>query len=93
VKRAAEAGLGYAFVSRFAVADELAEGRLESFRIAGREPLRRHFLVVRLAGREPTPAEERFLTTLWRCCSKTAAYAAACAAPCASFVRARRAAG
>ena len=81
VKRAAEAGLGFAFLSRFAVADEVAIGRLESFRLAGREPLRRQFHVVRLAGREPTPAEERFLSTLWRCCGKTAAYAASCILP------------
>lgn len=93
VKRAAEAGLGFAFLSRFAVADELAQGRLESFRIAGREPLRRHFLVVRLAGRELTPAEERFLATLWRCCSKSAAYAASCAVPPPSFLRAQPTAG
>ncbi|HSI97297.1 MAG TPA: LysR family transcriptional regulator [Gaiellaceae bacterium] len=84
VKRSAEAGLGYAFLSRYAVAAELAEGRLESFRIAGRAPLRRHFLVVRLAGRDPTPAETRFLQTLTQCCSTSAAYAAACVAPLAS---------
>jgi molybdate transport repressor ModE-like protein len=89
VKRAAEAGLGFAFLSRFAVADELAQGRLESFRVAGREPIRRRFLVVRLAGRELTPAEERFLSTLWSCCGRNAAYAAACAVPPPSLQRAR----
>jgi DNA-binding transcriptional LysR family regulator len=81
VKRAAEAGLGFAFLSRLAVAQEIESGRLESFRIAGREPLRRQFHVVRLAGREPTPAEERFLSTLWRCCSRNASYAASCVLP------------
>jgi LysR family transcriptional regulator, low CO2-responsive transcriptional regulator len=80
-KRAALAGLGYAFLSRFAVAEELDQGRLASFRIAGREPVRRHFLVVRLAGRELTPAETRFLETLWACCSRTAAFAASCVMP------------
>jgi molybdate transport repressor ModE-like protein len=89
VKRAAEAGLGFAFLSRFAVADELAQGRLESFRVAGREPIRRRFLVVRLAGRELTPAEERFLSTLWSCCGRNVAYAAACAVPPPSLQRAR----
>jgi molybdate transport repressor ModE-like protein len=89
VKRAAEAGLGFAFLSRFAVADELAQGRLETFRIVGREVLRRQFLVVRLAGRDLTPAEERFLSTLWRCCSRSAAYAASCVVPPASLSRAR----
>jgi molybdate transport repressor ModE-like protein len=89
VKRAAEAGLGFAFLSRFAVGEELAQGRLESFRIAGREPLRRQFLVVRLAGRDLTPAEERFLSTLWRCCSNSSAYAASCFVPPVSLPRAR----
>jgi molybdate transport repressor ModE-like protein len=85
VKRAAEAGLGFAFLSRFAVGEELEQGRLESFRIAGREPLRRRFVVVRLAGRELTPAEARFLTTLWRCCSSSASYAESCFVPPGSF--------
>jgi molybdate transport repressor ModE-like protein len=67
VKRCALEGLGYAFLSRYAVVDELDQGRLESFRIAGRPPLLRHFLVARLAGRELTPAEERFLATLSSC--------------------------
>jgi molybdate transport repressor ModE-like protein len=89
VKRAAAAGLGFAFLSRFAVADEVEQGRLESFRIAGREPLRRRFVVVRLAGRDLTPAEERFLSTLWRCCSNTTAYAASCFVPPASLLRAQ----
>jgi hypothetical protein len=66
------------------VADELHEGSLESFRIAGRRPLRRDFLVVRLAGREPGPAEERFLTTLSTCCAKSSAFAAACVVPLSS---------
>jgi molybdate transport repressor ModE-like protein len=81
VKRAAEAGLGYAFVSRFAVMDELAGGRLETFRIAGRDPLRRNFLVARLAGRDLTPAETRFLSTLARCCAKSSAFATSCLVP------------
>jgi molybdate transport repressor ModE-like protein len=78
VKRSAEEGLGFALLSRYAVAGEVEQGRLESFRIAGRRPLRRQFLVVRLAGRERTPAEMRFLKTLWSCCAKNAAYAASC---------------
>jgi molybdate transport repressor ModE-like protein len=81
VKRSAEAGLGFAFLSRYAVAEELTHRRLESFRIAGREPLRRHFLVVRLAGRELTPAESRFLQTLAACCTRSAAYSEACVVP------------
>ncbi len=70
IKRSAQEGLGFAFLSRYAVSEELAQGRLESFGIVGRAPLRRHFLVVRLAGRELTPAEERFLSTLSTCFAK-----------------------
>jgi DNA-binding transcriptional LysR family regulator len=81
VKRAAETGLGFAFLSRYAVADEVAQGRLESFRIAGRNPLQRHFMVVRLAGRELTPAETRFLATLANCCARNSAYSEACVVP------------
>jgi molybdate transport repressor ModE-like protein len=77
VKRAAEQGLGYGFLSRFAVAAELEDGRLETFRIEGRRPLRRQFQVVRPAGRDLTPAEGRFLSTLSTCCAETAAHAGA----------------
>jgi molybdate transport repressor ModE-like protein len=80
VKRAARAGLGFAFVSRYSVAEEVERGELESFRLAGRPPLLRQFLVVRLAGRQPSPAESAFVETLTRCCAKTAAYAEACVA-------------
>jgi molybdate transport repressor ModE-like protein len=81
VKRSALEGLGFAFLSRFAVAEELEQRRLESFRIAGRKPLRRRFHVVRLASRELTPAETRLLATLWTCCATSAAYAGACILP------------
>jgi LysR family transcriptional regulator, low CO2-responsive transcriptional regulator len=67
VKRCAREGLGYAFLSRYAVAEDLAQGGLERFRIGGRPPLLRELVVVRLAGRELTPAEERFLSTLASC--------------------------
>ena len=70
VKRAAQAGLGYALVSRYTVSEEIENGRLETFRIAGRSPLERQFLVVSLAGRRRTPAEARFLETLASCCAK-----------------------
>jgi molybdate transport repressor ModE-like protein len=67
VKRCAVEGLGYAFLSRHAVVDELEQGTLETFRIEGRPAMERHFLVVRLAGRELTPSEQRFLATLKSC--------------------------
>jgi molybdate transport repressor ModE-like protein len=81
LKRSAQEGLGFAFLSRFAVAEELEQGRLDSFRIAGRKPLRRRFHVVHLASRELTPAEGRFFSTLWTCCAQHASYADACIIP------------
>lgn len=81
VRHAAAAGLGFAFLSRITIADELASGRLEEFRLAGRAPLTHRFDVVRPAGRQLTPAEERFLATLWRCCTRSSSYAASCVLP------------
>ena len=78
IKRAAREGLGLAFLSRYAVAEEVERGDLESFRLAGRKPLLRHFSVARLAGRPLSPAEQSFVATLTRCCAKQADYAAAC---------------
>jgi molybdate transport repressor ModE-like protein len=78
IKRAAREGLGLAFLSRYAVAEEVDRGDLESFRLAGRPPLLRQFSVARLAGRPVSPAERGFVATLTRCCAKQADYAAAC---------------
>jgi molybdate transport repressor ModE-like protein len=78
IKRAAREGLGVAFLSRYAVAEEVERGDLESFRLAGRRPLVRHFSVARLAGRPLSPAERSFVETLTSCCAKQADYAAAC---------------
>jgi len=78
IKRAAREGLGLAFLSRYAVAEEVERGDLECFRLAGRPPLARHFSVARLAGRPPSPAELSFVATLTRCCAKQAEFAAAC---------------
>jgi molybdate transport repressor ModE-like protein len=78
IKRAAREGLGLAFLSRYAVAEEVERGDLESFRLAGRPPLLRHFSVARLAGRPFSPAERSFVETLTSCCAKQADYAAAC---------------
>ena len=80
IKRAAREGLGLAFLSRYAVAEEVERGDLESFRITGRPPLVRHFSIARLAGRPLSPAEQSFVATLTRCCAKQADYAAACVA-------------
>lgn len=77
-KRAAREGLGVAFLSRYAVAEEIERGDLEAFRLAGRPPLVRRFSVARLAARPPSPAERAFVATLTRCCAKSRSYAEAC---------------
>jgi len=78
IKRAAREGLGVAFLSRYAVAEEAERGDLECFRLAGRPPLRRMLSVAHLAGRPLSPSEQAFLATLTRCCAKSASYAEAC---------------
>jgi molybdate transport repressor ModE-like protein len=80
IKRAAREGLGVAFLSRYAVVEEVERGELEVFRIAGRAPLVRRFSVARLRGRPLSPSERSFVATLTRCCLKNAAYADACLA-------------
>lgn len=78
IKRAAREGLGFAFLSRYAVAEEIARGDLEQFRLAGRPRLTRSFSIARPVRRPVTPAERSFLATLRRCCTGTSAYADAC---------------
>jgi molybdate transport repressor ModE-like protein len=78
IKRAAREGLGVAFLSRYAVAEEVERGDLESFRLAGRPSLTRSFSVARLSGRPLSPAERSFVETLTTCCAKQAHYAEAC---------------
>ncbi len=51
VKRAVREGLGVGFLSRYAVAEETERGELEVFRLRGRPPLTRDFLIARLASR------------------------------------------
>ena len=79
-KRAAREGLGVAFLSRYAVAEEVERGELESFRLAGRPPIKRKLYVARLARRPFSPSERGFIATLTRCCEKSADFAAACVA-------------
>jgi molybdate transport repressor ModE-like protein len=67
IKRAAREGLGFAFLSRYAVDEEVARGELESFRLAGQPPIVREFSVARLAGRPLSPSERTFVATLTRC--------------------------
>lgn len=80
VKRAAREGLGIAFLSRFAVAEEVARGELESFRLAGVPPITRSLAVATLRGRELSRAEQGFVTTLTRCCATSVAFADSCVA-------------
>jgi molybdate transport repressor ModE-like protein len=68
IKRAVQAELGIAFVSKLVVEDELGRGELVSFQIAGAEPMRRSIQLLRPAGRELTPSERAFVVTLCSCC-------------------------
>jgi DNA-binding transcriptional LysR family regulator len=77
IKRAAREGLGVAFLSRYAVAEEVRRGELESFRLRGVPPIERTLAVASLAGRELSPAERRFVETLQRCCAGSTSLAAA----------------
>ena len=77
IKRAAREGLGVAFLSRYAVVEEIDRGELEPFRLPG-SPLVRDLHVARLARRPFSPSERGFVETLTRCCAKNEAYAAGC---------------
>ncbi len=89
IKRAAREGLGIAFLSRYAVAEEVERGELEVFRVRGLPPLARRFSLATLAGRELSPAERGFVATLTRCCAKSADYAEACVGAPSAVTRAR----
>ena len=80
VKRAAREGLGVAFLSGYAVAEEIDRGELDVFRLRGRPRLTRDFQIARLGSRPLSPAESAFVATLTRCCAKQAIYAQACIA-------------
>jgi molybdate transport repressor ModE-like protein len=80
VKRAAREGLGVAFLSAYAVAEEIERGELDVFRLRGRRPLTRDFHIARLASRPLSPAEIAFVATLSRCCAKQSAHTEACLA-------------
>lgn len=59
IKRAVAAGLGLAFVSRFAVEDQVALGRIAAVRVR-EAALSRTLTELRLRGRAPTPAATAF---------------------------------
>jgi molybdate transport repressor ModE-like protein len=73
IKRSVAAGLGVGFVSRLVVADELERRELQTFRVAGAEPMRRSVYLLRPAGRDPVPAERAFIETLCSCCGASVA--------------------
>ncbi len=78
IKRATREGLGVAFLSRYAVAEEIGRGELEHFRLAGRPSMKRSLYIARLARRPLSPSERGFIATLTRCCAKSENLAAAC---------------
>jgi molybdate transport repressor ModE-like protein len=80
IKRASREGLGIAFLSRYAVAEEIERGELASFRLSGQPRIERRLYVARLARRPLSPSERGFIATLKRCCAKNADFAAACVA-------------
>jgi len=80
IKRAAREGLGIAFLSRYAVAEELERGELESFRLRGAPKIERRLYVARLVRRPLSPSERGFIATLMRCCAKNSEFAEACVA-------------
>jgi LysR family transcriptional regulator, low CO2-responsive transcriptional regulator len=80
IKRAAREGLGVAFLSRYAVAEEIERGELANFRLAGQPKIERRLYIARLARRPLSPSERSFIATLTRCCAKNAEFAAACVA-------------
>lgn len=67
IKRSVRAGLGIGFVSRLEVREELERGELESFGVAGVEPMKRSVFLLRPDGRDPAPAERAFIETLHYC--------------------------
>jgi molybdate transport repressor ModE-like protein len=71
IKRSVRAGLGIGFVSRLVVEEEVERGELVTFRLEGAEPMRRSVQLLRPDGRESTPSERAFITTLGDCCSVT----------------------
>jgi molybdate transport repressor ModE-like protein len=80
IKRAAREGLGVAFLSRYAVAEEIERRELMYFRLAGRPQIQRRLFVAYLARRPLSTSERRFVSTLTRCCAKSEDFAAACVA-------------
>jgi molybdate transport repressor ModE-like protein len=70
VKRAVAAGVGIAFVSLLAAAEELERGELRAFGIRGAGRLERRLYLVRPKHRMPTPVAQAFERALREACSR-----------------------
>jgi molybdate transport repressor ModE-like protein len=68
VKRAVANGVGIAFVSLLACADELERGEVEAFGLRGTGSLERWLHVLRAADRRPGPLARAFERTLFAVC-------------------------
>lgn len=64
LKEAVKAGLGFAFVSRKAVEDELNQDLLSELQIEGMDSIRRQIYIVLHRGRAPSPMGIKFLRFL-----------------------------
>ena len=78
VKRAAREGLGVAFLSSYAVAEEIERGELDVS--AAARGSRAISISPSSPSRPLSPAESAFVATRTRCCAKQATYAQACVA-------------
>jgi DNA-binding transcriptional LysR family regulator len=64
VKEAVKAGLGFAFISRKAVEQELEQGLLSSIQVEGMEPISRQIYIVLRLGKTLSPMGIKFLRYL-----------------------------
>jgi DNA-binding transcriptional LysR family regulator len=64
VKEAVKAGLGFAFISRKAVEQELEQGQLSSIQVEGMEPISRQIYIVLRQGKTFSPMGMKFLQYL-----------------------------
>lgn len=81
IKRTVAAGLGIGFVSRLVAEDEIGRGELEGFTVQGAGSMGRSVYLLRPDGRELSPAERAFVTTLCSCCATSVA---GCTVPAAA---------
>jgi LysR family transcriptional regulator, low CO2-responsive transcriptional regulator len=81
IKRTVAAGLGIGFVSRLVAEDEIGRGELEGFTVQGAGSMGRSVYLVRPDGRELSPSERAFVTTLCSCCATSVA---GCTVPAAA---------